>query len=203
MPDEPIISADTHRPVRLPPGQSQTHKFPVLHEGDVPPFDPTSWNLTVFPQPLVDRVVTFTWAEFSALPRVKVFADMHCVTRWSRLDNLWEGVSTRELLKFVTPSAAATHVMVHAEFGYTSNLPLADFFADDALFAISHDGKPLAPDHGFPVRLVIPRLYAWKSVKWVRGIEFLEADRPGYWEQLGYHMHGDPWTESRHADDSV
>jgi DMSO/TMAO reductase YedYZ molybdopterin-dependent catalytic subunit len=199
MPDSPRLSPDTQRPQRLPPGQAQTHQFPVLHEGDVPLFDETTWNFTVFPASLAGRMLEWNWSEFQALPRVRVLADMHCVTRWTRLNNLWEGVSTRELLAHLSPSPKATHVMVHAEFGYSSNLRIEDFFADDALFALSHDGRALSADHGFPVRLVVPRLYAWKSVKWVRGIEFLEADRPGYWEQLGYHRRGDPWAEERHA----
>jgi DMSO/TMAO reductase YedYZ molybdopterin-dependent catalytic subunit len=146
-------------------------------------------------------VKRFPWTEFAALPRVKVFADMHCVTRWSRLDNLWEGVPTRELFKRVAVSPAAKFVMVHCEYGFTTNLAVEDFFADDALFALRHDGRDLDPDHGYPVRLVIPRLYAWKSAKWVRGVEFMEADRAGFWEMAehgSYHMRGDPWKEERH-----
>lgn len=195
-----IISDDTRRDHRLPPGQSRTHKWPVLHAGEVPPFDPRTWDFTVFPRPLVSDVKSFSWPEFTALPRVKVFADMHCVTRWSKLDNLWEGVPTRELLKHVTVSPDAKFVMVHAEYGFSTNLPIDDFFADDCLFAFSHNGQPLTPDHGFPVRLVVPRLFAWKSAKWVRGVEFMTDDRPGYWESDengGYHMRGDPWAEQR------
>jgi DMSO/TMAO reductase YedYZ molybdopterin-dependent catalytic subunit len=199
MSDDAVISPDTRRADRLPPGQVRTHKWPVLHEGPVPPFDPAAWTLGVFPVPLVDKVVAFTWEQFLALPRVKVFADMHCVTRWSKLDNLWEGIPTRALLEYVTPSAEAKFVMVHSEYGYSTNLPLADFFADDALFALKHDGQDLTPEHGYPVRLVVPRLYAWKSAKWVRGVEFMTADRPGYGEEDrngGYHMRGDPWVVS-------
>jgi len=199
MADEPIVSPDTARPQRLPPGQSLTAKWPVLHVGPTPTFKPESWDLTVFPVPLVAAVARFTWAEFQALPRTKVYADMHCVTRWSKLDNLWEGVATRELLKHVTVSDAAQFVMVHCEYGWTTNLPLADFFAFDALFATHHNGEPLTADHGSPVRLVIPRLYAWKSAKWVRGVEFMAADRPGYWESYangGYHLRGDPWVSA-------
>jgi len=196
MADEPIVSRDTTRADRLPPGQSVTRKWPVLHVGPVPAFDPAAWDLTVFPVPLVAATARFTWADFQALPRTKVYADMHCVTRWSKLDNLWEGVATRELLRHVTPAAGATFVMVHCEYGWSTNLPLADFLAEDALFATHHNGEPLSPDHGRPVRLVVPRLYAWKSAKWVRGIEFLADDRPGYWESPangGYHLRGDPW----------
>lgn len=199
-----VVSPDTRRPHRLPPGQVQTHKWPVLHAGEVPPFDPAAWDLTVFPVPLVDRVAAFTWPQFLALPRVKVFADMHCVTRWSTLNNLWEGVPTRALLAHVTPTPAAKFVMVHCEYGFSTNLPVDDFFADDCLLAVRHNGADLTPEHGFPVRLVVPRLYAWKSAKWVRGIEFMEDDRPGFWEQWrngGYHMRGDPWAEERHRAD--
>ena len=203
MADEPIISPDTTRGQRLPPGQSPTNKWPVLHAGPVPPFKPEAWDLTVFPVPLVPAVKRFTWAEFQALPRTKVYADMHCVTRWSKLDNLWEGVATRELLNHVAPTDLAKFVMVHSEYGWTTNLPVADFFAADALFATHHNGEPLSADHGCPVRLVVPRLYAWKSAKWVRGIEFLAADRPGYWESYangGYHFRGDPWDTTESPD---
>jgi DMSO/TMAO reductase YedYZ molybdopterin-dependent catalytic subunit len=197
MPPDPIISPDTRRPDRLPPGQTRTARLPVLHVGAVPPFDPATWTFTIFPRPLVEPVKRFNWPEFSALPRVRVLADMHCVTGWSRFDNLWEGVPTRELLHHVTVSPAAKFVMVHGEYGFTANLPVADFFAPDSVFALRHDGCDLSPEHGYPVRLVVPRLYAWKSVKWVRGVEFLEADRPGFWElpeNGGYPMHGDPWA---------
>ena len=201
MADDAIISPDTRRQVRVPPHQAETRKWPVLHAGEVPPFDPAAWDFTIFPRPLVSEVKRFTWSEFSALPRVKVFADMHCVTRWSKLDNLWEGVATRELLHHVTVSPRAKFVMVHCEYGFTANLPVEDFFANDALFAMRHNGADLTPDHGYPLRLVVPRLYAWKSAKWVRGVEFMEADRPGYWEGGGYHMRGDPWAEQRFRDD--
>jgi len=198
MNDDVIISADTRREERLPPRQVLTRKWPVLHAGEVPEFDPSAWDLTLFPVPLIDRIVRFTWPEFSALPRVKVFADMHCVTRWSKLDNLWEGVPTRELHKHITVSAQAKFVMIHCEYGFSTNLPIDDFLGEDCLFAFKHNGAELSPDHGYPVRLVVPGLYAWKSAKWVRGIEFMEADRPGFWESSehgGYHMRGDPWTE--------
>jgi DMSO/TMAO reductase YedYZ molybdopterin-dependent catalytic subunit len=199
MSDTHRVSPDTRRADRLPPGQSQTHKWPVLHEGPVPAFDPAAWSFGLFPVPLVDRVASFTWQQFLALPRVKVLADMHCVTRWSKLDNLWEGIPTRALLDHVTPSPDAKFVMVHCEYGYSTNLPVDDFFAEDALFALSHDGRELTPEHGYPVRLVVPRLYAWKSAKWVRGVEFMADDRPGFWEEArngGYHMRGDPWVVS-------
>ncbi len=202
---EIIISPDTLRPQRLPPGQVQTRKWPVLHAGPVPPFDPQRWDFTIFPAPLVEPVLRWTWAEFTTLPRVGVRADMHCVTRWSLLDNLWEGVATRELLRHVRVSPRAKFVMVHCEYGFTTNLPIEDFFAEDALFALKRNGQDLTPEHGYPVRLVVPRLYAWKSAKWVRGVEFMEQDRPGFWESWehgGYHMRGDPWQEQRFRDDA-
>lgn len=203
MTDDPIISPDTRRPNRLPPRQVLTRKWPVLHAGIVPTFDPATWDFTVFPIPLVDRIRRLDWAEFTALPRVRVFADMHCVTRWSKLNNLWEGIPTRALQNLVAVSPRAKFVMVHCEFGFSTNLPIEDFFGEDCLFALRHDGEDLTPDHGYPVRLVVPRLYAWKSAKWVRGVEFMEADRPGFWEQSehgGYHMRGDPWTIDESGD---
>ena len=195
-----IISPDTRRVQRLPPNQVETRKWPALHWGDVPTCDPTTWDLTVFPVPFVDAVATFTWPEFLALPRVQMFADMHCVTGESKLGNLWEGVSTAELRERVAVAPESKFAMIHCEHGFTTNLPLADFFDDDAIFALRHNGEDLAPEHGYPVRLVIPKLYAWKSAKWVRGIEFMADDRPGFWESPehgAYHMRGDPWTESR------
>ncbi len=188
---------------RVPPGQHPTERWPVLHHGAVPTFDPATWDFRVWG--LVGEPLRFTWEEFLALPRITVTADMHCVTRWSKLDNLWEGVPTRELLNHVQVSTAAKFVMVHCEYGFTTNLPVEDFFAEDCLFALKHNGEDLTPDHGYPVRLVVPRLYAWKSAKWVRGIEFLEADRPGFWESWdhgGYHMRGDPWAEERFRSDA-
>jgi DMSO/TMAO reductase YedYZ molybdopterin-dependent catalytic subunit len=193
----PIISSDTQRAERLPPGQKITHKWPVLHAGEVPPFDPATWDLFIFG--LVKEQKSFTWKQFCALPRVQVQADMHCVTRWSKLDNLWEGVATRELLHHVEPLPEAKFVMVHCEYGFTTNLPLADFFSEDALFAMKHNGADLEPAHGHPLRLVIPKLYAWKSAKWVRAIEFTDLDRRGFWEVRGYHNHADPWREERYS----
>jgi DMSO/TMAO reductase YedYZ molybdopterin-dependent catalytic subunit len=195
---EAIISPDTRRSERLPPGQALTRKWPVLHTGSTPEFDPSAWDFHVFG--LVRQQRTFTYSEFSALPRVKVLGDMHCVTRWSKLDNLWEGVATRELLRLIELSREARYVMVHCEHGFTTNLPAADFFGDDCLFAMRHNGVDLEPDHGYPLRLVVPRLYAWKSAKWVRGIEFMAEDRAGFWESWehgGYHLRGDPWAEQR------
>jgi DMSO/TMAO reductase YedYZ molybdopterin-dependent catalytic subunit len=170
-----IVSADTLREVRVPRGQHLTNRWPVLHAGPTPKVDLASWSLKVFGA--VEEPKSWTWEEFRALPAVVVAADMHCVTRWSRLNNAWEGVPVVELMKHVTLKAEARFVLIHAENGFTTNLPLEDFLGEDCLFAWSHDGQPLTPDHGWPLRLVVPRLYAWKSAKWVRGIEFLGRKR--------------------------
>jgi DMSO/TMAO reductase YedYZ molybdopterin-dependent catalytic subunit len=204
MTNDPIISPDTQRQHRIPPNQVETRKWPILHAGPTPEYDLRDWDLTIFPVPLVSEIKRFSWEEFTRLPRVQVFADMHCVTRWSKLNNLWEGVATRELLNHFTVSEKARFVMIHAEHGFSTNLPIHEFFGDDCLLAMKHNGQDLDPDHGFPLRLVIPRLYAWKSAKWVRGIEFMEEDRPGFWESWengGYHLLGDPWSEQRFRDE--
>jgi DMSO/TMAO reductase YedYZ molybdopterin-dependent catalytic subunit len=184
---------------RLPPGQSLTLKWPVLQYGSVPRFDPAHWDFRV--AGLVERPLRFTWDEFSHLPRIQITRDFHCVTRWSRFDNLWEGVAFREVLKRAQTQPAASHVLVQAEQGYTANIPLSDLDRDDVLFATHHDGQPLSPDHGYPLRLIVPHLYAWKSVKWVRGLDFFDHDVAGFWEQNGYHMYGDPWKEKRYDAD--
>ncbi len=184
---------------RLPPGQSLTLKWPVLHYGSVPRFDPERWDFVV--SGLVENPVRWNWKEFNSLPTVTTHSDFHCVTRWSRFDNDWKGVSFREVLRRVNPKPAAKYVLVLAEQGFTANVPLADLDRDNVLFATHHDGEPLRADHGYPLRLIVPHLYAWKSVKWVRGLEFLEQDRPGFWEQNGYHMYGDPFKEQRFDTD--
>ena len=180
---------------RIPAGQTLTEKWPVLHAGSVPQVNLASWRFRI--RGLVEQERELTWEEFRALPVMTNTSDFHCVTAWSRLDNRWEGVSTREALGLVQPKPEARFVMVHGENDYTTNLPLEAFLDDDCLFAWSHDGEPLTPMHGGPLRLIVPKLYAWKSAKWVTGIELMAQDRPGYWEQRGYHMHGDPWTEER------
>ena len=181
---------------RLPPGQSLTLKWPVLHEGTVPGFDPSTWDFRV--TGLVERPLRLTWEEFSHLPMMAVTADMHCVTRWSRFDVRWEGVAFTEVLKLISLKPAAKFVMVEAEQGFTSNVPLTDLLRPTTLFALKHDGEPLPAEHGYPVRLVVPHLYAWKSVKWVRGLEFMAQDAPGFWEENGYSMYGDPFQEQRY-----
>jgi DMSO/TMAO reductase YedYZ molybdopterin-dependent catalytic subunit len=198
-----IESPDVRRAERVPPRQVLTRKWPVLHYGSTPRFDRARWRFHIFG--LVEQPWECSYDELLSLPRVRVRADMHCVTRWSKLENLWEGVSTRTVLAQVRVLPAARYVMVHSEHGFATNLPLGDFLGEDCLFAWKHDGGDLEPDHGYPLRLVVPRLYAWKSAKWVRGIELMERDRPGFWEEWahgGYHMRGDPWAEQRFRDDS-
>ena len=195
VPEGTIISPDTLRNERIPPGQVRTTKWPVLHAGVVPDVDLKTWSFRI--AGLVDEEWICSYEEFMSLPTVKVKSDFHCVTQWSRLDNLWEGVSTRELLSKVLVKPEAKFVLAYAEHGWTTNMPLEEFLREDCLFAYKHDGVPLELDHGYPLRLVVPRLYAWKSAKWVRGIYLLEEDEPGFWEEGGYHMFGDPWKEQR------
>jgi len=184
-------------PSRIPPGQVVTQKWPVLHYGSVPRVDLSTWDFRLFG--LVEQPVRLTWEEFQQLPRTRVQCDIHCVTRWSRLDNTFEGVAFKDLYELVQRKPGADFVMIHAEHGFSTNLPLDDLLQPNVLLADSHDGQPLAPEHGWPLRLVVPHLYFWKSAKWVRGFEFLTADRPGFWEQYGYHMRGDPWKEERYS----
>jgi len=180
---------------RLPPGQSLTLKWPVLHYGSVPKFDPASWEFRI--RGLVEEPIKLNWESFNRLPKTGTQSDFHCVTRWSRFDNDWQGVGFAEMLKLARPKPEAKYVLVHAEQGFTANVPLADLDRPDVLFATHHDGQRLSPEHVYPLRLIVPHLYAWKSVKWVRGLEFLARDVPGFWEQNGYHMHGDPFREQR------
>jgi DMSO/TMAO reductase YedYZ molybdopterin-dependent catalytic subunit len=184
---------------RLPPGQSLTLKWPVLHYGSVPRFNAETWAFRVYG--LVQNPLQLSWEQFNKLPRIKSTSDFHCVTRWSRLDNEWTGVSFREILRRTLPLPTAKYVLIHAEQGFTANVPLADLDREEVLLATHHDGEPLSGDHGYPLRLIVPHLYAWKSVKWVRGLEFLEHDSAGFWEQNGYHMYGDPWKEQRFSND--
>jgi DMSO/TMAO reductase YedYZ molybdopterin-dependent catalytic subunit len=183
---------------RTPPGQVLTTKWPVLTYGLTPRFDPKKWSFRCFG--LVEQEVSWTWEEFQALPRALVTCDIHCVTRWSRLDNRFEGVHIREIIKRVRPKPEAKYVMIHADPDYTTNLALSDLVDDDVLLALRHDGRDLTSAHGGPLRLVVPKLYFWKSAKWVRGLEFLDVNPPGFWEVNGYHMHADPWAEERYAD---
>ena len=197
-PDPADISTSARQEPRLPPGQVLTDKWPVLHYGSVPKVDLARWDFRV--HGLVERPQTWSWQEFQALPRVQVRSDVHCVTRWSRFDNLWEGVAVRDALQRALVKPEARFAVVHAEGGYTTNLPLTELIEDDVLLADKHDGHDLAPEHGWPLRLVVPRRYFWKSAKWVRAIELVAEDRPGFWEQNGYHNQADPWKEERFSD---
>ena len=180
---------------RLPPGQYLTDRFPVLHVGDVPTYAPGEWSLSVFG--LVDRPYTLTFEELTAMPSVTLTTDIHCVTKWSKFDTVWRGVRVSDILARAGVQQPATHLMGHAEFGYTANMPLSDAVRDECLVTWEFDGKPLEPIHGGPVRLLVPHLYFWKSPKWLRGLELIDRDKPGFWERNGYHMYGDPFLEQR------
>lgn len=195
--EDVIVSDDARREQRIPPGQARTKKWPVLDASGPPAIDLARWRFRI--GGLVGTGAEWSWEEFLKLPRRRVFGDFHCVTRWSRLGNLWEGVTTRELVRLAGGARPEAHfVMVHGyDRGWTTNLPLEDFLAEDALVAILHDGEPLTVEHGGPARLIVPRLYSWKSAKWVAGAELMEQDRPGFWEANGYHMRGDPWKQER------
>ncbi len=183
------------RTPRLPPGQRATAKWPVLHYQEPRKYDMATWDFRV--SGLVEQEVSWSWEEFTALPHVELVSDIHCVTQWSRFDNHWEGIHIREVLQRVQPKPDAQFVMVHADPGYTTNVTLAELDQDDVLFALRHDGRPLPHEHGGPLRLVLPSLYFWKSAKWVRGLEFMDHETPGFWERGGYHVRGDPWLEER------
>jgi DMSO/TMAO reductase YedYZ molybdopterin-dependent catalytic subunit len=182
---------------RLPPGQRLTEGWPVLHYGGIPRIDLSTWTFRVWGQ--VEEEKTWSWEEFMALPQTRDVSDVHCVTHWSKFDNEWEGVSFRDLMQHIALKPEARYAMVHSYGGYTTNVSLDDLLQDGVLFAHKHSGQPLAPEHGWPLRLVVPHLYFWKSAKWVRGLEFMDRDRPGFWETYGYHIHGDPWKEERYS----
>ena len=187
---------------RVPPGQYLTEKWPVLHYGPVPNFNPATWDFRVFGA--VEQELRWTWDEFTSLDqelRGDVRADMHCVTTWSRLDQHWEGIPFRVLLERAKPKPEAKFVIAHSEYGFTANVPIDYCRRDDCLIAVRANGEPLSAEHGRPCRLVVPPLYAWKSAKWLRGIEFSAVDKPGFWERNGYHNRGDPWKEERYWGD--
>ena len=192
-----IVSPDTRRAERIPPGQSRTVKWPVLDASGPPRIDMAKWKFSL--AGLVATPVSWSWDEFQKLPRVKVFSDFHCVTRWSLLGSTWEGVSTRELVARAGGLLPNAHFVLAYGYdqGWTTNLPLEHFMAEDALVAFTRNGEPLPLEHGGPARLLVPQLYAWKSAKWVAGVEFRETDQAGFWERNGYHMRGDPWEEER------
>lgn len=191
---------------RLPPGQSLTQKFPVLHYGPVPRFNPATWNLKIWGE--VDNEIMWTWDQVQRLPRTQMIMDIHCVTRWSKFDTLWEGISVRTLIDqgYIKIKPGARHVIQHAEYGFTVNLPLEVVLADNFLLATHFDGQPLTPDHGYPLRGIVGHIpgrdelktpYFWKGAKWLRGLEFSVEDKPGFWEQAGYHNEADVWKEER------
>ena len=185
-------------PARLPPGQYLTDKWPVLHAGDVPHTDLATWTFRVFGD--VEHEVELGWEQFNELPRTTNVQDIHCVTRWSKFDKSFEGVHWRELAKLAQPHDTARFAIAHAEAGFTSNVPLAFLEDENALLATHGDGDALTPDHGYPLRLVIPGKYFWKSAKWLRGIELSSIDHPGFWERYGYNNDADPWKEERFSD---
>jgi DMSO/TMAO reductase YedYZ molybdopterin-dependent catalytic subunit len=196
--DRRVLEEKAKAEGRLPPGQSLTLKWPVLHYGSVPDFDESKWDFKI--SGAVAAPLKLSWKEFRALPQTEVTADFHCVTRWSRLNNTWKGVLFSEVMKLAKANPEAKHVLVLAEEGYTANIPFQDLRRPDVLFAFDHDGVPLTAEHGGPVRLIVPHLYAWKSVKWVRGFTLLDEDRLGFWERNGYHVYGDPWKEQRYSE---
>ena len=187
---------------RVPPGQYLTEKWPVLHYGPVPSFDPKKWDLRVFGK--VENEIRWSWAEVQALDgeaKALITADMHCVTTWSRLDQKWEGIPFSLIVEKAKPTADAKFVIAHSEHGFTANIPIEYCLREDCLIALRANGEPLSAEHGRPARLVVLRLYAWKSAKWLRGIEFSATDKPGFWERNGYHNTGDPWKEERYWGD--
>ena len=188
------LNPDRVRP-DAPPGQFVTDKFPVLTFGPTPRIDLDAWQFRV--SGLVEDEITLDWQQFNDLPQATLDAEFHCVTQWSKLQNTWQGILFTDVMKLVTPKPEAKFVMAHCYGGYTTNVSLDVLLDDDVLFAHSHDGGPLTPQHGGPMRLVVPKRYGWKSAKWVNGIEFMAEDEPGFWEMRGYHMEGDPWKEER------
>ena len=194
--EQKVVDAG-YDPARLPPGQYLTEKWPVLHAGTVPSVDLATWDLRVWGE--VERPLTLSWDELRGLPSKEITVDIHCVTRWSRFDTAFRGVHWRELAARVRPRANARFAVAHAEQGFTSNVPLSFLDADEALLAYEADGEPLTPEHGWPLRLVVPRKYFWKSAKWLRGIELLADDQPGFWERYGYHNDADYWREQRYS----
>ncbi|MFD0588213.1 sulfite oxidase-like oxidoreductase [Paenibacillus sp. GCM10027627] len=180
---------------RVPPGQTVTERFPILHEGEIPLYDLDTWTLRVFGE--VEKERTFTFHELLELPQRKIVRDIHCVTRWSKLDTEWEGIRFSDLLPLLGANPDAKYVMIHADEEYDTNVPLEDLMKDDCILAHRFDGEPLTDKHGWPMRLIVPHLYFWKSAKWIRGIEFMKEDRPGFWERNGFHNYADPFLEQR------
>ncbi|SDC63253.1 Oxidoreductase molybdopterin binding domain-containing protein [Paenibacillus sp. UNCCL117] len=186
---------------RVPPGQVVTERFPILHEGEVPTYRMEEWSLRIFGAVEEQRIVRFE--ELLALPQTRVVCDIHCVTRWSKLDTAWEGVLFRDFLRLLNIVPTGPYVMLHADHDYETNVRLDELLGDDILLAFKYDGKPLTPKHGWPLRLVVPHLYFWKSPKWLRGIEFMTEDREGFWERNGFHNEADPFKEERFSGEPL
>ncbi|WP_066054428.1 sulfite oxidase-like oxidoreductase [Robertmurraya korlensis] len=193
--------ADSKHEKRLPSGQALTERFPILHEGDVPVYDLEKWDLKVFGE--VDLEVVLKFDQIMEMPETTLTSDIHCVTRWSRFDSEFTGVKFTDFLRHVNVTPKSEYVMLHGDHDYTANVKLSDLLRDDVLLAYSFDGKPLTDKHGWPLRLVIPHLYFWKSVKWIRGIEFITENKPGFWEQNGFHLNGDPFKEERFSGEDL
>jgi DMSO/TMAO reductase YedYZ molybdopterin-dependent catalytic subunit len=194
---EAKVAEAGYDPARLPPGQYLTEKWPVLHAGTVPKIDLETWDFRVMGE--VERELTLTWEQLLELPSREVTVDIHCVTRWSRFDTTFKGVHWSELAKLVGPKPSARFVVAHAEQGFTSNMPVEAIEDESALIAYEADGEPLTPDHGWPLRLLVPSRYFWKSAKWLRGLELRSSDEPGFWERYGYHNDADYWKEERYS----
>ena len=194
-----IISPDTQRDNRLPPGQTGSKKWPVLHYGPVPDYSDGSFDLKVFGQ--VQNPLTYSLQEVLEMPRVELQADMHCVTTWSVLENTFIGIAVQDFMKAHPYRENVCEVVAHSEYGFSANIPIEDFMQEDVILALEHNGEPLTPEHGYPLRLLLPRLYLWKSVKWLRGLEFVTETTEGFWERNGYHCRGNPWAEERMKND--
>jgi DMSO/TMAO reductase YedYZ molybdopterin-dependent catalytic subunit len=195
----PAVSPELAK--RLPPGQALTERFPILHEGEVPQYNMAEWNLKVFGA--VDEEKVLSYEDILAMPQTTITVDIHCVTRWSRFDNSFTGVKFRDFLEHIGVTPKSKYVMLHADQDYTANLALSDLDRDDVLLAHSFEGKPLTDKHGWPLRLVVPHLYFWKSVKWITAIEFIDENKPGFWEQNGFHINGDPFAEERFSGEDL
>lgn len=190
-----VISEDTLKENRIPPNQKSVKKLPVLHYGPVPEFDESTWSLEICGE--VAKPKVFSYQDVLNMEKSQVFCDIHCVTTWSKLNTTWTGILIKDLMEDFEVLSTAKYVIIHAEFGFTTNMPVEDFLDQDVLLATELDGEQLSPKHGYPLRLVVPKLYFWKSAKWIRKIEFATENQRGFWERNGYHDHGDPWSEER------
>ncbi|ANY70281.1 oxidoreductase [Paenibacillus sp. BIHB 4019] len=186
---------------RVPPGQALTDRFPILHENEVPEYNMAEWTLTI--SGAVEQETVFSYEQLMAMPQTTQVNDIHCVTRWSKLDTQWIGVKFKDLLPLLHVKPEAKYVMIYADQDYETNLPLEDLLREDVLLAHSYDGEQLTPKHGWPLRLLVPHLYFWKSAKWIRGFEFMTEDRPGFWERNGFHNYADPFEEQRFSGEDI